>query len=143
MDLKRTSNERLAVLEEKVSTLKTDVASIDTKVSDISSKIDDKFAKLEKSLEDKFSVNDTKYASKLTEKIVYGLVGFIVLTVIAALLSYVIVPFIVQSKHTADTTTSTSTTVVRTMPPSQSTTAQATTPPEGALVAVPLPQIKL
>lgn len=93
--------ERLAVLEEKVQTVKNDVAQVDLKVSDISTKIDAKFAMLEVNLEDKFASQDKKFASKLTEKIVYGLCAIILVGFITALVTLVI-----QQPRNSTTTTS-------------------------------------
>ena len=64
----RTEIERLAVVEEKIDTMKE---SVD---------------KLEASLADFIKCADSKYASKLTERIVYGLAGVMLLAVIYAIL---------------------------------------------------------
>lgn len=67
----RTEIERLAVVEEKVDTMKEGMERIENKL--------DKF----------IECADSKYASKLTERIVYGLAGVMLLAVIYALLRMV------------------------------------------------------
>ena len=64
----RTEIERLAVVEEKIDTMKE---SVD---------------KLEASLADFIKCADKRYASKMTERLVYGLVSVVLLAVVYTIL---------------------------------------------------------
>ena len=70
----------------EIATLKEAHKNMAEKIDDLKHTVTDGF----KEVMDRFDSLDEMYASKLTEKIVYGLVGIILTTVVGALIALVI-----------------------------------------------------
>ena len=67
-----------------------DLDGIKTDVKCLSKKLDTKFTALIYQLEDREKMYDKKYANKLTEKLVFGVAGMILVAAVAALVKLVI-----------------------------------------------------
>lgn len=70
----------------EIATLKEAQKNMAAKIDDLNTTVTDGFDRVM----NKFDSLDDKFASKLTEKIVYGLVGLILVAVITALVALVI-----------------------------------------------------
>jgi len=80
----QNDGERLAALEQSVCNVESQVEKLDHKV-------DERFDTLGEQLATFIKSADEKYASKLTERIVYGLVSLVLMAVVTALIALVIV----------------------------------------------------
>ena len=80
----QNDGERLAALEQSVCNVESQVEKLDAKV-------DERFDTLGEQLVTFIKSADEKYASKLTERIVYGLVSLVLMAVVTALIALVIV----------------------------------------------------
>lgn len=80
----QNDGERLAALEQSVCNVESQVEKLDHKV-------DERFDTLGEQLAAFIKSADEKYASKLTERIVYGLVGLVLAAVVTALIALVII----------------------------------------------------
>ena len=80
----QNDGERLAALEQSVCNVESQVEKLDAKV-------DERFDTLGEQLAIFIKSADEKYASKLTERIVYGLVSLVLMAVVTALIALVIV----------------------------------------------------
>ena len=74
----------------KINTLENNQTSMAEKLDDLKLTMVAGFKDIKQEFKTMREENDKKYASKLTEKIVYGLVSLIVITVFGAILSQVI-----------------------------------------------------
>lgn len=74
----------------KINTLENNQLSMAEKLDDLKTTMVAGFKDIKQEFKTMREENDLKYASKLTEKIVYGLVSLIVITVFGAILSQVI-----------------------------------------------------
>jgi hypothetical protein len=61
----------------KITVLETNYKSMSGKIDDLKKSVDTGFAEMKEELKCMRQENDKRYASKLTELIVYGLVGLI------------------------------------------------------------------
>ena len=75
---------------ERMARLETDITYIKDGVDSLTKKFDTHIECSKQELADLKKENDQKYASKVTEKIVYGLVGAILLAVLAAILNLIV-----------------------------------------------------
>lgn len=76
---------------ERLTALEQALCNVEEKVGNLDAKMDEKFAELGKQLAGFIASADTKYASKLTERIVYGMVALVLTAVFGALIALVVV----------------------------------------------------
>ena len=76
--------------DKKITVLETNYLNMSEQIKDLKKAVDLGFNDLKNEFRLIREENDKKYASKLTEKIVYGLVSLIVITVFGAILSQVV-----------------------------------------------------
>jgi len=67
------------------------VCNVESQVEKLDHKVDERFDTLGEQLATFIKSADEKYASKLTERIVYGLVSLVLMAVVTALIALVIV----------------------------------------------------
>ena len=72
-----------------IKTTKERIAVLETKVDDLKNNVDGGFKGVNERLDDFIDCADKKYASKLTERIVFGMVSVIILAVLYYILSHV------------------------------------------------------
>lgn len=75
---------------ERLTALEQALCNVETQVEKIDKKIDEKFEELGGQLSVFIQSADLKYASKLTERIVYALVGLTLVAVFGALVALVV-----------------------------------------------------
>lgn len=80
----QNDGERLAALEQSVCNVESQVEKLDHKV-------DERFDTLGEQLAAFIKSADEKYASKLTETIVYGFVSLVLVSIAAALIALVVI----------------------------------------------------
>jgi len=70
-------------------TIKERIAVLETKVDDLDKKVDEGFNNIEGKIDEIVCNMDKKYASKVTENIVFGMMGAIALSVLYYILKHV------------------------------------------------------
>lgn len=136
---------------EKIVRLDTQMAETNRKID----KVGEQVTRLDQKFDTLIEGLDKRYASKLSERIIYALVGMIVVAVIVALLALVVFPNQLGNQPTSPSSSSSSTTTGGSGTPgsagstttnntSNTTTEPGSSTPQpqgGASVTVPLPQL--
>ena len=76
---------------ERLAALETGMCNVESSVDRLDKKVDSRFDELAGKLDSFISGADTRYASKLTEKIVNAAAGIILVAVITALVALVVI----------------------------------------------------
>jgi hypothetical protein len=90
MVARRDYGERMARVEARLDDLAVNVTRVEQKSDENAIRIEKKIDGLYEAISDQAKTNDKKYATKLTEKLVYGLVGTLMGLIIVAIFKLIL-----------------------------------------------------